>query len=92
MKAWFYKVYGPYVGCEGYGVVLAWTEQEAEQDVYQLAVENYESYYFDDNEDIEPEYDFLVEEYNPELHDMHLTNTEIEYAKEMIEKFNPHQA
>jgi len=71
MKKWFYKAYGPYVGCEQTGVFEADTEQEAEDIAYQIAMDNYHSYAFDEEEeeDIEPEYDFYVEPYEPEKHD-----------------------
>jgi hypothetical protein len=69
MKKWFYKAYGPYVGCEQTGVFEADTQQEAEDIAYEIAIENYHSYSFQEEEDIEPEYDFYVEPYDPEAHD-----------------------
>ena len=71
MKQWFYKCYGPFVGCEETGIIDAETEDEAYDAAYDIAVTNYHSYAFgtDDEEDVEPEYDYYVEPYDPEKHD-----------------------
>jgi len=67
---WFYKAYGPYVGCEQTGTFEADSLQEAEDIAYQIAMDNYHSYSYDEEEEgIEPEYDFYVEEYDAEKHD-----------------------
>lgn len=93
MKVWFYRAYGPYVGCETTGIVLAEDEKEACDDVYTIAVENYDSYaHFEDEDDIEREYDYYVEEYDSEEHDHKLFPSDVEQAQAFLKQLNPHQA
>lgn len=93
MKIYFIKCYTEMVGTDSYELIEANTEREAEQQANELAMENFQSYDFEqiesDCEDggmvfIESEYyDYELEEYNPEKHDGYLHKSD-------IERFAPH--
>lgn len=82
---YFIKYYTHWMGTEGYEVIDAENKKDARIQAQELARDNYDSYsnlWEDDKEDTENDgfdwidgehYDYNIEEYNPEKHNMYLS-------------------